>query len=700
MSQDNDDFELGSNAGKTGGNANSNESERRNDDEERDRTRDDRRNDRRNDNDRDNDRYDEDDDRNDRRNRRKRTGPTIADFGRSINVRPTSGGLGDVALQRLIKAFDANKSFNKPGVADAVKRDRFKIAPLDGALAKSNLSSILVCLPTTVGSQSFNLVYVLTVEPAGGVQTRQSNDRGDSYDALILPEDQLAKKSYKDAINKVAATVGSGSVAIVGKQVLLASVVANLSDDVDNKQPSPVVDAIFDNVLDAICGVRDNIVDRVQGKRNTDARLNPDMVDRSDRLEISWDLSGKPGEDSSGLPIRSDIAGSLYYSEAGWDSNDRDRDGDDVPERTPMGEIRAGLDLVLCANDRDDDRRRRGGGRRRHRDDIEPIWQGVLNINSLAPIGNFPFSLELAQLLIAQVAVQSNDYRWSAPLRPRSSIGAPDGRGTMATISDIKNLMLVHPDQDIAKVYDDVSQNMTDDEFLRYLDITVKPDLAFGLTIPSSGEKSWVLSIYERIATSKDRDEVKRLVKTLFDSADVLTGNRFRRVWKDLTGKDSDTRLPVDTMNTRQLIGTWVDDKGNVRDLREWNVPAVLTSYGEKNPRAAEEFQYTYEDRYHCLGYNISERVRMLSKIVPGLRVVDTAEMMALDPDYVEALAISIDEAGMSSYQASSEGLNARRRTGNDRYSSMATSDIGRSRGRGRERGRDRDSGGLFGDAY
>ena len=622
-------------------------------------------------------------------------GFTIADMGRAFNVRPTSGGLGDVALQRLIQAFDANKTFDKPNVPEAIRRDRFKILPLDGALARSSLSSVLVVLPTTIGSSNYTLVYVLTIENASGVQTRQSTDRGESYDALVLPEDQLGTKAYREAIeDQVRGLLQNSKIQVVGKQVLLASVVGKLGD-VDSKTPSPIVDRIFDNVLDALCGVRENIVDRISGKRNSQIRLNPNMIGKGARLETSWDNSGKPGEDSSGLQIRSDVTATLYYSEAS-------RDDDERYDRTPMGEIRAGLDLVLVDSSGGEDRgRRRGRGRGRNsRDQLEPFWQGVMNVNSIAPAGNFPFSLELAQLLLAQIAVQSNDNRSANLLRPRAAIAAPGG-GTMAPTSHIENLMLLHPDKDLAKVYDDVSQNMTDDELLDYLDITVLPDLAFGLTIPSSGEKSWVLSIFERIATSKDRDEVKALVNVLFDSADVLTDGHFRREWKKLVGSDSD-RVPVESLGTRVLIGTWVDDKGNTRDLREWNVQSMLTSYGEKNADRAADFQYTFEDTYHGLGYNLAERYRMQQQVVPGIRVVDTAEMIAFDPDYVEALSISLDLANMSSYQTSSDGLNARRHAGNSRYSSLSTSDVGVVRRRGsdrdsRDRSDRRGGSGLFG---
>lgn len=609
---------------------------------------------------------------------------TIADIGRTLNVRPSSGGLSDAALSALMAAFEKNKAFDKPNLPDAIKRDRFKVIPLDGSLAKSSLNSLLVTLPIVIGAGKATLVYVLTIEPSGGHGTRSQVDRGTTYDAIVLPEDQLATKPYKRAIeDQVSGLNKDAKVVVIGSQVLLSSVVAKLNKE----ENSAVVDRIFDNALDALCGYRENLVDKAGGSRNSAFRISPKMIGRTGRLETTWNYSGQPGEDSSGQPIRSDCTGNLFYSEA---SNEDDNQYD----RTPMGEIRAGIDLFLADN------REQSSGpsfsrRRKSQEEGEPFIQAVLNITSIAPAPNFPFSLELALLLLAQANLQSNDYRWASQLRPRTAISNPDATGVMKPTSNINCLHLLNPNRDFAKIFDDVSPNMDDNDLSDYLAFTVFPKLAIGMMIPSSGEKSSVLSIFESIATTRDTDVARRHTKTLFEAADVLSGNRFSRAYKDLAG--STDVAPVRSMGTRQLIGTWVDNQGNVRDLREWNVQSLLTEVGEKNIDLVTDFQYTYENDRNTVDFCLAERLGYLQKVVPGIRVTTTAPLLGFEPDFLEALSRSLDAADMSSYMTAEGGLNTRRHVGGSNWSQLATSDIGISRRRGSDRTTaDRGRGGLF----
>jgi hypothetical protein len=628
------------------------------------------------------DERDNDRDRDERSSRRSRDdrdeddkdGPrkfTIADLGRSVSVRPTAGGLSDAALQALQTQFDKNKAFDKPSVPDAIKRNKFQLIPFDGSLARSSLSSLLMTLPVVVADKQLILVYILTVDSIDGPMTRQQTDRGDTFDAIILPQDQLATKYYKDAVREQVQGVLKGAKpVIIGSQTILASTLSNIRSDDTN----PTVEKIFDNAIDALCGYRENVIDKQAGTRDATHRLNPKMMARGSRLEATWATDGRPGVDSSGLPIRSDVCATLYYSESS-------RDDDERYDRTPIGELRAGLDLVYTGRTRSDKDGGFNSRRRRDNDDADPFFQPVLNITSL--VSFLPFSLENAQLLIAQIAPQTNEYRWATPLRPRAAIASTVG-STMPTISHIENLMLLHPTDPC--VADDITANMPDEELADYLEMTVKETLAIGMTIPSTSERAWVLSIFEKIATSESRDEQDRLIKTLYDSADVLTGNRFRRALRDIAGNVD--VVPVKTTGTRQFIGTWVDDKGNVRSLSEWNTLAMLTALGERGIDKVRDFQYTFIDDRRSLEWNLAERYRLMLPTVPGIHLVDTAEMLVLNPDYVEALSVALEESGMASQQTMQDGISQRRDTGNTRYGDFATKDIGRERSRGRDRDR------------
>jgi len=607
---------------------------------------------------------------------------TLADLGR-LNARPGVGGLSDAALVAMIEAFDGAKAFDKPNVPEAVSRKRFRVLPLDQSTGRTSLSSLLVVLPTEIAGKLFTLVYVLLIEQPGGPGLRTLSDRGEQFEALILPEDVMTDRYITVIKSQVANLQDNSNILIVGSQVLLYSTVATITE----KEGQAAIAAVYDNALDAISGFRENIVDALSDKRNDGMRINPGMIARTDRLEVSFDYSGKTISDSSGLPVRSDVTSALYYSAAAPEE-------ENLYSRTLLGEVRAGLDLFLTDDGVDrtipsfGSRRRRAGGR----DEVDqPFWQPVFNITSINCPAGIPFSLELAQLLLAQVALQSNDYRWANVLRPRSTIA-----GGLKPVAQLSHLHLLNPDKEKAAVINDVSQNMSDPDLYDFLDVTVKPEIVFGMAIPSSGEKSWVLSIYERIALADPRD-AEKLIDTLFASADVLTGGRFTKLYDELSNGTNPS--PVAAYGTRAFTGTWTDTDGNVRPLSEWNVPAVLTSVGVKNPELAQDYQYTFEDRRHSVDYSLAQRNGILSRIVPGLHIVGTCEQLSFHPWYIQALSLALADANMASLPTSGDGLQQSRRVGSTDFSAFATADIGSSRRRpndtaDRGRGRDRFNGG------
>jgi hypothetical protein len=594
-----------------------------------------------------------------RRDENRETQVTFADMSR-LQARPSMGGLSDAVLSLLVNTFENAKTYDKPGVPAETKRNLFKVIPMDGSLARSSQSSLLVVLPATIGAERYALTYILLIEQSGDVQTRPLVERGETFDALVLPEDHLTETYINIVRDQAQAAVG-GTARVVGNQVILADTFTHRTE----KEMEQIVAHIYDNAMEAICGFRENMIDAKSGTRSSQFRVSPDKMGKGSRLEIAFDYTGKQIIDTSGLPVRSDVTTNLYYSEPNGEDN--------LFSRTKMGDIRCGLDMFVSYDEKGESEQRRFGGRRRRgRDTESPFWQAVLNINSVGS-GDFPYSLELAQLLIAQAVQQSNDYRWATMLRPRATLA--EG---LKPLTSLGHLFLMNPDEEAACVAKDIGPNISDNDLADYLDLTVKPDVAFGMTVPSSGEKSWVLSIYERIAIAEPGTELDDLIDLLHASADVLTGNRFSdALAKRNLGNDY---RPVYTTGSRTLLGTWLDENQNRRDIREWNVPALLTRVGEKNLDLVQDFQATFEDTRRSIEFNLAERYAILRKVVPGLHVTGTAEQLAFDLDYLIALQDSLDGAKMSPHVSSNDGLSTRRSIGHDGYSQYATSEIGRTR--------------------
>lgn len=639
-----------------------------------DREREDRRNDRED---------DYDDDRRGGRGRGRnseRRAWNMGSLGRAQS-RPHMGGVSDAALAALIDTFKEAKTFENPAIEGEIQQSKFQVLPYTGRSGGRGQPSLLVCLP--LKSLGETLVYALVIEQPGAQSTRSAVSKGESYDALVLPEDRMTD-AYIKGLCDTAVPLGYKKVTLVGQQVVLSEVIRDAGEKENNRN----IGALYDNAIGALCQYRQNRLDRVTGDRNSEYRLTPDAVERGDRLECSIEYNAPFGTDTSGLPIRTDGLVTVYYSERTED------DVDDLYERIPMVETRVGLDMFI--EDEDEGSRRRlsrRSNRRRDDDDEEGFMQPVINIQSIASVDNYPFSLELVGLALGNVALLSNDYRWTNMARPRKTIG-----GRLKPTFQLADLIWLSSLDDDQKreAYDMMTPNIDDDDFGQFVDATCKQDPTFGMMTPSSGERSWVLSIFERIATAETDDEADKLVKALFDSWDTLTGNRFRKAYR--AHNDGSMPLPVFSAGTRGLIGTWTDpDTNTLRPLTEWNVVAVLTRFAGKDLDIVRDFQYTYEQNRHSVDYNISERAAMLKKFVPDMRVVTTGEQLVFHKTLFPALAEALDKCGLSSYISSGDTLHGRKRVGNRLFSSQSVSDAGRSRRSGRDRD---DRGGRSGRSW
>jgi len=587
---------------------------------------------------------------------------TLADLG-NVQNRPSLGGLTDGALALMIETFEEAKKRATGRVPEEISPQRFKALPLIGQRVGSQMSALLIALPATIAGKLYAIVYVALIEPAGPMATRTLADSQGSYEALLLPEDRLTEKYVKAIRDEVGANISGAQIVVAGRQVITQGTVAALNE----KEGVSIIERIFDNAFDAVCGYRQNMVDAITGQRNNDRRINPDAVGRRDRLEASFDFSGAQPVDTSGLPIASDVAMTIWYSAA-----DQDEDGN--YNRVPLSEARMSLNLFL---DQSTKQNTLGFGRRRDRSKDDPApFQAVLTINDITAPQGVPFSLELAQLTIAATAILSNDYRWAEILRPRASL--PSGLKPAYNIKDLVHYADVSDDQRQG-ILQAVTPNISDADLSNYLDLVVQPQIAFAISAASSSEKSWVLSIYEKIAMAKNDTDRRALITALYDSADVLTGKRFRKIFRELGGDD--TTPPAVLTGNPTLVGTYIDSDGRERALSEiQNVPAVLSRVGAKGLDTVEDFQFTIQDDRRPVPANLAERFTMLNKLFASVHVVTTAEQVGLVPVYLQALNMSLAQANMAPTPTSLEGTQTRRRPASGGYAGLATNDIGSTR--------------------
>lgn len=597
-------------------------------------------------------------------------GFSFGNIGNGRN-RPTMGGISDAVLNVFMKAFEKAGGEDDPALDPQYQRKRFELQPMGASAHTNSNPALLIGLPTVKDNKNVVMVYLLIFENEQGLTYRPVTDRGEHYDSIILPEDMLTKRYYDLVKTKFK---HRGDVELVGSQVVPTLLTKDLQLDKDN---TDLIAPLFDNAFNAICTHYENTIAAARGDRTYGARITPASLGKGQRLEKTYDYSGTAGIDTGRAPVRSDIRASLYLSSP--------IEGEDSQYyRTEISEVRVGVDFYVEEADAEEYRDRGFARRRNSRDrDFDPFLRGVLNVNSIIPTTpDVPYTLESVLLNLDMVTQLTNDYRWVAALRPR-----PGNHNQL--LSKLADFPLLNPDPAFRGSIKDLPVNLSDSDLMDYMAKHVHPDVATAITIPTSAAQSWVLSFFNKLA---NRPTDRKLLDVLARAGDTLTNGAFsERMGSLLNHGDNIVR----SIRTRMLLGTWVDENGVTRDLREWNPTALASLLGDKN--GAYDLVMDYHDTFdirdeHSIDFYLSKRAEILTRNVRGVRIFGAADQNVLYPQFLRALSDSIADAGLDAVNVSADGLVGRGRHESS-YSSAASYNLGhasrrddRRNGRGRER--------------
>lgn len=610
------------------------------------------------------DRYDDRESRGRREGRRDdRRNDAIDAFFSGAN-RTQFGGISNKTLNELVKVFESiNSDYDDPSIDEELSRRRFQIHPIDGQATNPTL---VIGLPIKLGNVDHVFYYSLVLE-IPGVQMREVRRyrRDEPQQLPVFSEDRMDSR-WREAVRAAVGRIGTGTPVEAGFQLIPYNL---LQEEVSEGSAREDVLAIFTNAVDAICGFREMMAAQ-QGLNVPAVCLTPKFVGDDRRFEASFDFSRKPRLDTSKLPIRSDIALTIYHTETprGYDNEHL------VPTRRPIGTVSVAVDLIAV-----NDGEVSGWGRRRSRDEERPFWQAVLNITDIVGEVGIPWSIENSLLLMGSTTLLANNFRWVEGLRPRS--------GTeYKPLEELSALWLAHPDPKSRGVAQDITPNTEDGELSDFLDFTVNPEPYYGMVLSIGSEKGWANSIFERIALAEG-EEADALIKTLYNACDKLTGNEFSNVLAERGY--SRRKKPVETTDNRVFTGYFRDNEGNVRDIREWNVPAILTLVKD-DPAAAYEIAMEYQDTLMTdsgteLASDLAERYRILKLVVGdnAFHLNGTAEMIQVMSWFQEVLAIAMVRSEMMPHINDGGGLRSRiHRSSSYSGDTMGSVDIGRRRNR------------------
>lgn len=582
----------------------------------------------------DRDARDSRDDRGDRE-----VGRTAIDMFFSGQQRTQFGGISNKMLNTLVEVFEAvDGSYDDPSTDPQLARKNFKISPIESGTNPT----LVIGLPCSIGATSAVIYYSLVLEDPQQQMREVRIGRGYDHTGLQLPvftEDRMDKR-WQASVHNAVTRIGTGKPIQAGWQLIPASL---LTEDASDKAIREAIENIYSNAVDAICAWREVIAEQM-GVNVPMVRITPEFVSKTQRFEVSLDISRKPKLDTAGQPIRSDIALTVYHAQI----PDRDSDGT-VPTRRQIGTVSVAVDLHV------DDGAENSGWVSRNREEDQPFWQPVINITEMTGAPGIPWSLENSLLMLGASSVLSSDFRWVEGLRG-------GGNRQFKSLEDLSTLMLAHPDPEM-RVVTDIPNNVSDAELSEYLNLTVKPDVFYGMMIPAGSEKSWANQIFERIALG-DSDASANARDSLYAAANRLTGNKFSSVMREM-GIEA-TAMPVHALDSKIFTGHFSDDQGNLRDIREWNVPAILT-LNKSDPINALETAMDYQDTLMSAGdvelqHDLAVRYNILERAFGGsnFHTNGTVEVIQLRDWFIEVLCTAMAESGVLPHNSDHTGLRAR----------------------------------------
>jgi hypothetical protein len=377
---------------------------------------------------------------------------------------------------------------------------------------------------------------------------------------------------------------------------------------------------------------------------DTDQELYFDLewLAKGENLDISVDVSGREVQTADQLPRRSDLVVNISGTIQMEDQQVRNR-------LTTVGGY---VNLVYSPDSE-------GEGFSRNRRDNTQVYTPVFIIDNLDTGGN-AITPELLLLGLAGASVISRNQNWAQVFLPN------DQQRGKTDYRDVGYLALHGATREYVELGS--RTNLDLDEWSDYFFSLVREKLAWGIEVEEGGDNSWITSLLWAAAQG-DRASEDRL----WDYADRLTLGNFTRRANDLG-----VQKFVSLSGARYLSGTYVDDQGETRDLRDFDMLRWLVQTGNEDPNLAIDWQETFDNVDLDWEVRVSEQTRMLQSVLGNnVQFARYVNLLYVNPDAIQALALAVDDCNVGIDQNQTMySFGNRRLRGNSRIQTFAAGDV------------------------
>lgn len=193
---------------------------------------------------------------------------------------------------------------------------------------------------------------------------------------------------------------------------------------------------------------------------------------------------------------------------------------------------------------------------------------------------------------------------------------------------------------------EEIPEQLNDNEWIDLCSNVLREDSQMvSIQIPRAGVSTPMHKLLINACDrSLDESVRRRYADQLIDAADALTDGKFSAMF------DGDDIYDIgDLKEMPVLLGTWKDDRGQIRDLNEIGYFEILTHYGEKDPSMVKIFEQCMFDVKISLEERLEQLEIILADYTGGtVKLTDRADNVEVNVEgWLYKLTDACRKAGM-----------------------------------------------------
>lgn len=536
--------------------------------------------------------------------------PQRSYLGGSIFGSPISRSVSSEILDKIVTGLREAYKTADPSF-------EMSVIPLDRSNVSALFYSIIIVAATSRNDSKTLTAHVLLLESTGEKpRPVQATILDQQVDIMRVSSDAFDDRLYKIASDALAQQ-------FPGRRVIFVDgcVVPSEFDASDKTQ----VHALALNAGTA-CGTE--ILQRSESF--ADLNIVRDIKGLSTEVELSFDR--RTVMDSVGQPMRSDLIIGFANRRPGQTADRASMNNGDRDQ--PMTRVSAFIDLLFAPQQNTNNI----WAMNQNQQQQQKFVPNLIITSMQSELGYTPAMMLMA---LVTAATANNNSNWVQAFRPSATRGEKNEIDmTDLGAINIEGNLNGAPGTKFGEYQDVKAQNVTPQEINALIAGLIMPSLVMSLDVPDCGGQTWYLSLFRDAYLGR-----QSAVDTIFSAADQLTNGEFRKNFSNAMPMFENT---MSAESNRIHLGYWTDNKGNIRDIRDFDYLAVANLLGRNNPAYIGD----WTDTFLMTNYPLQLRLQARRKFIDDMSNYTAnykgfATRVTLSSQFMAALIKSCVDAGL-----------------------------------------------------